>query len=153
MGDRTGSRIPRNNHTIIRGNEMKVMSREIYQSKQHFFLAWINVCRYIPKIWLVGRRAPVTLHVWVVIRSSLAMTCKKVRDRRAQVSGEVCREIRVEPALTPTEGRYFSLQSTNTGHDSMPRYYMYGWGMPRDQGSNQPSHPRSNQLTPPTTPT
>jgi len=57
-----------------------------------------------------------------------AMTCKtggfvcmrhdEVRDVTAQMLGEVCRDVRIEPPLIPTEGRNFSLQSANTADDA-----------------------------------
>ncbi|XP_047481418.1 uncharacterized protein LOC125033892 [Penaeus chinensis] len=56
------------------------------------------------------------------------MTCKtggfvcmrhdEVRDVTAQMLGEVCRDVRIEPPLIPTEGRNFSLQSANTADDA-----------------------------------
>lgn len=57
-----------------------------------------------------------------------AMTCKtggfvcmrhdEVRDVTAQMLGEVCRDVRIEPALIPTGERNFSLRSTNTADDA-----------------------------------
>ena len=42
----------------------------------------------------------------------------EVRDLTAQMLGEVCRDVRVEPPLLPTGGRDFELASTNTADDA-----------------------------------
>ena len=57
-----------------------------------------------------------------------AMTCKtggficarhdEVRDLTAQMLSEVCRDVRVEPELIPTDGRTFSHQSANTAEEA-----------------------------------
>ena len=57
-----------------------------------------------------------------------AMNCKtggficirhdEVRDLTAQMLGEVCHDIRVEPVLNPTNRRTFVHQSTNTSEDA-----------------------------------
>ena len=57
-----------------------------------------------------------------------AMTCKtggfvcmrhdEVRDITAQMLGEVCHDVRVEPPLLPTAGRTFELASANTADDA-----------------------------------